>query len=404
MTEDLKRLGKTLTVNYAMIQSVIIMGYCSIFSFASVFLLSRGFTNSQVGLTLTLSCAAALFFQPLAAAFADQTRRFSLRSIVSFMLGLVSFFGLILYLTPAVFLPTAILYILLVLVFSTPVTLVTSMSMEHINKGVPINFSLARGIGSFAFAILSFLLGYLVEEFGAGVVMLVNIVLGFAGVILVSTFKKANKQNSSLTDSEDAAAGLLEFAQQNKRFLAVIASIALLFFSHVLINTYSIQIVENVGGSSADMGIGVAIAGLLELPAMAMFPLIYKKLQNAGLLMKIAAGFFIVKTLITLLAPNVFWFDVAQCFQFFAYAMFTPASVFYVNEVIRDADNNKGQAIMGMTMGISGLIANFFGGYILDTSGGVTMMLIIGILVSFAGFLMLIFIDKSKPFIRRVDQ
>ncbi len=401
MKEDLKRLGKTLTVNYAMIQSVIIMGYCSIFSFASVYLLSRGFTNSQVGLTLTLSSAAALIFQPFVAAFADKTRKFSLRSIVAFMLGMVSFFGLLLYITPAIVLPTAILYILLVLVFSTPVTLVTSMSMEHINNGVPINFSLARGIGSFAFAILSFLLGYLVDEFGAGVVMLVNIALGLMGVVLVSTFKKAKKQTTSNTGEEIAAAGLLEFAQKNKRFLAVVGSIALLFFSHVLINSYSIQIVENIGGSSTDMGIAVAIAGLLELPAMALFPVIYKKIPNAGLLMKIAAGFFLVKALVTLLAPNVFWFDVAQCFQFFAYAMLTPASVYYVNEVISGPDKNKGQATMGMTMGISGLIANFFGGFILDTRGGVTMMLTIGILVSFVGFIMLVIIDKAKPITKK---
>ncbi len=142
-------MGKNLTVRYAMIQSVDIMGYCTIYSFASIYLLSRGFTNSQIGLTLTLASAFALMFQPVVAAFADRTKKLSLRKIVATILGLFTATSIVLLITPAIVLPTAILYMLLVIFFSTQVPLITSMSMEHINNGVPINFSLARGIGSF---------------------------------------------------------------------------------------------------------------------------------------------------------------------------------------------------------------------------------------------------------------
>ena len=65
--------------------------------------------------------------------------------------------------------------------------------------------------------------------------------------------------------------------------MAIVFSIALLFFSHILINTYTIQIIENVGGSSSDMGIATAIAGFVELPAMAFFPLLFRRIQSARL-------------------------------------------------------------------------------------------------------------------------
>jgi PPP family 3-phenylpropionic acid transporter len=39
--------------------------------------------------------------------------------------------------------------------------------------------------------------------------------------------------------------------------------------------------------------------------------------------------------------------------------MFVPASVYYVNQVIRGADKVKGQAGMTVAMSISGVIGNY---------------------------------------------
>ena len=150
--DDNQKLGKKLTRNYAMIQAIYIMGYCSIYSFSAVFLLARGFTNSQVGLTLTLSSVLGLLVQPAVASFADKTKRFALRTIVAGMLLGMIVFALLLFIIPRPVLGVGILYVILLTFFATQIPLVTTMSMDHINNGVPINFSLARGIGSFAFA------------------------------------------------------------------------------------------------------------------------------------------------------------------------------------------------------------------------------------------------------------
>ncbi|MHB8087850.1 MAG: MFS transporter [Anaerolineaceae bacterium] len=391
-----KLLGKKLTRHFSMIQAIYIMGYCSIYSYAAVFLLARGFTNSQVGLTLTLSSVMGLLVQPIVASFADKTKKFSLRSIVAVMLLGMIFFALLLFIIPRPVLGVGILYMILLTFFATQVPLVTTMSMDHINNGVPINFSLARGIGSFAYAILSIGLGYLVDDFGAGVIMLVNIALGLLGMALVLSFQKAKRSGDDGVEDEVKPTGLLEFAKNNKRFMLVVASISILFFSHVTISTFMIQIIETVGGSSADMGMANSVAAIVELPAMALFPLLYKKIHNAGLLMKVSGVAFLIKTVVTLVAPSVFWVDAAMSLQFFAYAMFIPASVFYVNEVISGADQNKGQALMGMVMGISGLLGNILGGLMLDSRGGVPFMLTVGLGVSLAGFVMLILVDRRK--------
>lgn len=404
--ENIKISFRRLTVSYSLVQVVFTMGYCTIYVLAGIFLLSRGFTNSQVGVTITIANAISLLSQPVVAAAADKSKRLSLQSITALMLAAEILIAFALLLMPPVVLPTSILFILLVSLFIPQVSLVTSMSIEHINSGVPLNYSLARGIGSFAFAVLSLLMGFMVEKFGTGTVMITDILRCLIGIVLVLTFPRAKHQNVAAGNMETAATGLLEFAAKNKRFIAVVISSAILFMSHSFINTFTIQIIRHIGGDSSDMGVAVAVAGFVELPAMALFPLIYKKMRNPGTIMKISGAFFVVKAVITLVAPNMLWINVAQCLQFFTYAMFLPASVYYVNHVVREADKVKGQALMGMSWGMSGMVGGFLGGFMLDASGGVNLMLTMGVAISAAGLLMLIFIDNYhlKPAIDMVKE
>lgn len=395
---DLNRRGQHLTARYALIQCIFNMAYCCIVNFAAVFLLSRNFSNSAVGLTLTSANGLALVTQPLIATFADKTQRWSLRQIVAGLLLLCVLLSLLLMLTPALILPTVILYILLICAFNSQGSPVVAMSLEHINAGVPLNFSLARGIGSFAFAVVAIVLGNLTNRYDGEIILPVGIAICLGGVILVATFPTA-EQPAAMADSAGAeqAIGFGEFARRNKRFMGLLVSVALLFFSHTLINTYTIQIVRHVGGSNADMGMVSAIGGFLELPAMALFPLLLRRIPNAGIILQWSGVFFVFKALLTLLAVNVGWLYLAQCLQFFAYAMFTPASVYYVNQVIRGVDKVKGQAGMTMALGVSGMVANFLGGMMLDSRGGVSFMLTVGLGISLAGLLLvLLLIERPQ--------
>lgn len=395
---DQRRLGRRLTASYALIQSIVNMGYCCVMSFAAVFLLSRGFTDYEIGITLTVATALAILCQPLVAAFADRTEKIALKGIVAAMLAASALLSLLLLVTPSLVLPTAIIYVLLACIQGIESPLVTSLSMEHINSGVPLNFSLARGIGSFAFASLSLLLGFLVRDLGGWIVMAASSAIAVGGVVLVSTFRRpANEEARFAANGGGQALGSLEFARRNPRFMGIVVSVALLFFSHVIINTYTIQIVRHVGGNSSDMGIATAIAGFLELPAMALFPLALRMIRSPAAIMKLSGLFFVLKTLVTLLAPSVAWIYAAQCFQFFAYAMFIPASVYYVNEKITGLDKVKGQAFMGVALGIAGMTGDFFGGLMLGTSGGVPFALAVGLVVSLAGLILLVVIDGFRP-------
>lgn len=68
-------------------------------------------------------------------------------------------------------------------------------------------------------------------------------------------------------------------------------------------------------------------------------------------------------------ATNMIMIYLAQVCQMFAYALFVPASVYYVNEKIAVADRVKGQSLVTTSMTLSGVFANFAGGIMLDALG-----------------------------------
>ena len=129
---------------------------------------------------------------------------------------------------------------------------------------------------------------------------------------------------------------------------------------------------------------------------MALFPILYRRRPDAALFLKIAGIFFVIKSITMLLATNVGGIFASQTLESLSYAIFTPASVFYVNQVIPDVDKVKGQSLMMLTTSMSGLISNLAGGFMLDSSGGVPLMLIVGTIVSVIGLAALFIIDRPK--------
>ncbi|WP_444658136.1 MFS transporter [Caproiciproducens sp. R2] len=370
---------------------------CSSLGFASIFLLSKHFSNSQIGLVLALANIFAVLLQPAVAAFADRTRKISMKNLIVVLTGAAgalaaarsfpseSFFILAVLLT----LESAILY--------TLQPLVNSLGMQFINKGVGINFGLARGMGSISYAVLSVLLGILVDGFGTGLLPVISTGLYIALGIVVYTFTKRQStdaesdtdypENMEMTrePKNTDTNHLLSFFIHNKKFAALMIAVSLTFCSHTMINNYLIQITENVGGTAKNMGIATGIAAAIELPAMILFGFLVKKIRCSSIL-KFSLVFFTVKAALTMLATNVWMLYVAQIFQFSSYALFIPASVYYVNEIICKEDLAKGQAFMTSAITLGGVAASLLGGLLLDLSG-VRGMIFVGLIATALGLI-----------------
>lgn len=407
----MEKLAKQLTLKYTLLQGTYWISECIIFNFAVVYLQYKKFDNTQIGIILAMSAILSIFLQPVIAGYADKTKKVSLRVLV-IMLMLIAFLSaLVLFFIHNSYLIIAGLYILINTIQFTLNPLFNSLAFEYMNKGIPINYGLARGGGSVIFAVASFLLGISVNRFSAGILLTVFLfsyifqivaayafkITGKSGTPGSMEFLKNNLDNSVQEEgqSDKAPASVLGFFLKYKKYSVLLIGVTMIFYSHMLVNTYLINIIQNAGGNSADLGLALTISAALELPTMAGFIFFVRKIR-CGSLLKISAFFFVVKVIIAWLAPSVSIILVSQCFQMLSFALYTPASVYYVNSIIDKEDRVKGQSMLGVaTWGIAGSTASITGGKILDTLG-VSSMLLLGTVITFIGFIILCFTTEDK--------
>jgi PPP family 3-phenylpropionic acid transporter len=145
------------------------------------------------------------------------------------------------------------------------------------------------------------------------------------------------------------------------------------------------QIVEGIGGTADDFGSITAFTSMIEIPALVCFSRLQKRFSVRSLLL-FSAVFLIVRVLVICYAPNIAWLYVAGALQILSYGLFAPATVYYVNDIVGEANRNKGQTLLSTAFCISAVLGSLIGGNMLSAAGGDPHdMLIVGALVSAVG-------------------
>lgn len=401
---NFKLASTKLTIKYILLQAFLWMGFGTIWSFATVYLLDKGYQNTQIGIILSVGTILSIVLQPLIASFIDRYENLRLNYVLLVLIIILFVLSLTLWLVPYNFMITGFIYILIGAFISSLPPLTYSIALEYINLGISINFGLARGVGSIGFAIMVYAIGIATTWFSPSIILPIFAILTFMMGVMICTFEsplncsdlKAINAQGIKNNIEKDHQNIFSFFLSYKKFSILLIGFIMLFISHSLINTYHINIIKNIGGNDANMGLSIAIAAAVELPVMIVFSFIVRKVKCSNLI-KISAFFFVVKNVIICFAPNVGLVYLAQLFQFSSFALFIPASVYYVNSIIDDFNKVKGQALLGAaTMGAGGTLANYIGGKILDDYN-VTTMLVFGIIVALIGFIItLFFTEKTK--------
>ena len=382
----------SIDIKYSAIQVLYYGSFCALMGYASVYLLDKGFTSSIIGIVLALVSVLSVFTQPAVGSFVDRNQKISIRKIVCLFVAVAVLFSIgLLFLGKGSFL--ILIFFVGVATFMMTITpLLNSMAFVFEKYGIEINFGLARGLGSAAYAIVSILLGYLVEATGAYVLPIIYIILNILMIIVTYSFvvpKNIRSQGMVETqeveevEEEQSQLSWIEFAKKYQKFIGLCLGLVLVYFTHTIINNFFIQVITPIGGTESQMGTAVFLAAILELPAMACFSKLREKL-GVNKLIAIAVIMYIVKHAITAFAPNIIFIYVAQVFQMFSYAILTPATIYYVNTIISKSDSVKGQSLITMAYTGSGIIANLIGGFMID-SIGVSAVLLIGVGISVLG-------------------
>ena len=390
------------TAKYAFLNAAYYAGFCTIHAYAAVYLLAAGFTNTEVGILLALANVLSAVAQPVFAAFIDRrgvltNRRFVFASIISIAL-LVLLLMFIPGYKPAVF----IIYMLIYTIQFTYQPIVTALCFEYKNAGCNIFYGLARGLGSASFAVTSAFIGRLTEIHGVKVLLIADLVIMALSFISILIFRKpavspapeASGPAAVSGDNDKAHNSIMEFGKAYPAFMLLLVSTVCFFFAHNMINDFLIQIIRNLGGAETQLGYATFLAAFLELPVMALITLMITKVSPNDMLI-VSGVSFLIKTLILVFAVNMLALYVSQSFQMLAYAVFVPASAYYVSRNMKDTDQVKGQALVSSAITVGGVFSNLVCGRILDLFG-IRAMLITGSVICSIGVVTVIIAMKKR--------
>lgn len=366
---------RKLMIQYCILQGSYWASFCVIYAFATVFLLSRGFESSMIGVIIAAGNILGVILQPMVASIADRSEKISLHKLTAMLSIIMILLLVLLYFVPNGLLAVAVLFLLTDTFLQVIQPLINSVSVYYVNQGVSVDFGAARGIGSLSYAAASYILGIVVEKFGTRSILMAGILVALVLLVTVLSMPVLSSSAASRLrekESEQNDAGLIVFAGRYKNFMLTLAGITLLFTFHNMNNAYLIKVIENVGGTSADMGRMLSIAAVTELPVMFLFSRISKHFKSSTLLM-VSSAFFAIRAAGFMLAGNVMTMYLAAMLQIGSFALYIPSSVYYVNETMLDQDKFKGQAVMTATNTLGGVFGSLFGGFLIDNAGVGTM-------------------------------
>lgn len=362
---------RKLMIQYCILQGSYWASFCVIYAFATVFLLSRGFESSMIGVIIAAGNILGVVLQPMVASIADRSEKISLHKLTAMLSVIMILLLVLLYFVPNGLFAVAVLFLLTDTFLQVIQPLINSVSVYYVNQGVSVDFGSARGIGSLSYAAASYILGIVVEKFGTRSILMTGILVALVLLVTVLSMPVLSSSAASRPkekEPEQNDAGLLVFAGRYKNFMLTLAGITLLFTFHNMNNAYLIKVIENVGGTSADMGRMLSIAAVTELPVMFLFSRISKHFKSSTLLM-VSSAFFAIRAAGFMLAGNVMTMYLAAMLQIGSFALYIPSSVYYVNETMLDQDKFKGQAVMTATNTLGGVFGSLFGGFLIDNAG-----------------------------------
>lgn len=372
----MKQRNKHLyNTEYAAMNCVNWMLYCVLFSFASVFLLDRGYSNTRIGIILAMGNVLAMPLQPALAQVADRSRKIGLQGLLTGMVVFMAVMVLLILLISGQSPALAVVYVLALMAMQGIQPLVNSFSFYLESWGVPMNFGICRAVGSLGFSMISVILGNLVKAMGTIAVPVTGMVLLalFLLILLVFYLQRGDsgKKEAVAAEEETQTAGttsLAGFFRAYPKYTRFLVGVALIFAGHTFIQNFVMQLVQHVGGDSADMGTLCSVNALLEMPAMLAFSLLTRRFKCTTLL-RTSLVVFTVKIALALVAKDLAGLYLSTALQLVGYALFIPASVRYANDVMAPEDAVKGQAFITTMITLGAIFSSLAGGRIIDVTG-----------------------------------
>ena len=386
-------MKRTLTIRYTLQQMAYWAAAAGILSFASAFLLEKGFTTAQVGTLLASGNILSCIVQPI---LADRADRSGAQMINRYVVGLTVLCAACFTVIQLLPLPRwlfGLLYLMGVFTFDAMMPLLNSVCVAYNQQNYKINYGVGRGIGSFAYSLAALAIGKVIAGMGADWMIWIVLVLLAGNVVVTLGYPRLDAQELREKQVSECCS-IPVFFKRYKWYCVSLLGVMLLAMFHAMTENYLIKIMGRLGGDSGSVGVALFIATAIEMPVILWFDTVRKHIPDNRLL-KLAGLSFLLKAVLLLIAPSVTSIYLIQLLQATSYSFLSPTQLYYANAKVQQADMVKGQAFITASYTLGCAIGNFTGGQLLEHFG-VVALLIAGIVMAAAGTFVLFWTVDRK--------
>lgn len=337
-------LAKKINLHYTTIQGSFGIGFGALMSFGAVLMLSRGLSNSALGVVTCIAQLLPMVLQPAVTSFAAARRGMTTRKMLMLLTLPILVMAVVMLLAPQSLGVIIAGYMLIFLMVNLITPYHNVLMVDFLTRGVEVNYGLGRGVGSGTFALATLVLGFVLE--GRDSVLIVPVIGGamLLQLLCVAAFRYPLPAVETVEEQREAV-GRMAILRSRRDFVLLLGAVALLLGVHNVTNVYMVHVIDRVGGAESLMGIILGVSAVTELISMPLFPKLQRKFGITALL-RFAAAFFVVRLVLLLLAPSGEFLYLAAVAQFASSGILLPAIVYYVAQTLTPEQQTNGQGMI----------------------------------------------------------
>ncbi|MBR5284276.1 MAG: MFS transporter [Clostridia bacterium] len=339
---------------------------CCATGFIAVFLQYKGVSNTQIGVVTGTACVASIFIAPALSSLIMKIERMTVNDLLIYILlsMAVLFCGMAWLNLPAIVVMIA--YSLLYCLYISAGPLIQVIASGYAQDGVEVEFGLARGLGSVAWAITAVFAGKIVDWINPLVLPVGFVSFGVFMLVLLRQMPQTKGQKRE-DGKKDSSIGRI--IKTYPVYFLILLGFSCCMAGNTALGTYLPNIIRKLGGTTSTYGLALFVNAMSEMPVMAKASKWMKKVGPMPLCVLGGCAYF-VRNLIVCLAPNLYVLFFGLLFQSISYGLLTVVVAYYVIYYLAPQDQIMGQTMIGMmTTGCGSMLGNVLGGILQDTIG-----------------------------------
>ncbi len=371
--------------------------------FMGAYLASKNIDTAFIGTILSTSNILGFIGTYVLSFFCDKNKNIKWVFITS----LVIIFVLIVIVLPLV--SGKLLYITAVGAlgfFQVPMVCLLDTWVLTSNYYIRQYFGLIKSGASFGYAVFALCYGNLVERFGWKC-MFISSAIFIILTVAISIFIKDNyKEMFDFKDDEkdEKKNKNILHLLRNKNIIIITIITFLIFLPSNTINSFLFYIIKNLGGGAREQGIAFFVQSISEIPLLMLFPLLIKKFKTKHLML-FASINYLLRMILTYHASNVTSIILIYLIQSVTYAIYMPNMRHFVDKHSpRELKATAQSLVDSAGIGLSGVVATLFGGFIIQNFSLKTMLFLCIILSSLAVLFLIYVVIFVKDEDRKIQQ